>query len=221
MNKRNLAIFVPARLNSERLPNKQILPLGNSCMFEICCKKLSIITQIYKIPTYVLIYDQPLIDIAKKYPNIKIIIRDKKTCEVDGPLTFIFKDIQIIPEKYLMFLNPCLTLLSIDTIINNIKQFLNSDYEYGTSVKELKNWIFYKNNSITPIDYKRLTTKEIQDVYQCAHCFHIFNKKQFFKDGYMLKENHALLHIPEHETMDIDTQEEYNYAKYYWETICI
>lgn len=36
MNK-TLAIFAPARLSSQRLPNKQLLPLNNTNMFDICC----------------------------------------------------------------------------------------------------------------------------------------------------------------------------------------
>ena len=64
MNKK-IGIFVPARLGSHRLPNKQILPIGDTFMFKICCKKLSYIKKVYNIPTYVLICDKELIEIAK------------------------------------------------------------------------------------------------------------------------------------------------------------
>ena len=105
---KDFGIFVPARLNSQRLPNKQILPIGDTCMFEICCKKLNEITKYFDIPTYVLICDKELIDIAVKYPYILIIERDPETVEAEGPLQYIYKDVLDVPEKYLMFLNPCL-----------------------------------------------------------------------------------------------------------------
>ena len=38
---KKVGIYIPARLSSERLKNKQILPIGNTCMFEIACKKLN------------------------------------------------------------------------------------------------------------------------------------------------------------------------------------
>ncbi|MDW7669885.1 MAG: hypothetical protein SCJ93_13760, partial [Bacillota bacterium] len=60
---RSLGIFIPARLESERLPNKQILPIGNSCIFDIACQKLESISDKYS--KYVLIYDEKLIEIAK------------------------------------------------------------------------------------------------------------------------------------------------------------
>lgn len=217
MNKK-IGIFVPARLGSQRLPNKQILPLGNSNMFDICCEKLQYINEAFGIPAYVLIYDQPLIDIAKKYPKVTIIKREKSTVEAEGPLQFIYKDILSVPEDYLVFLNPCLTFLSYETIIQKIIEFDNSGCEYGTTVKKFQNWLWDdENNAITDINYQRLTTKEIQPLYQCAHCFHIFNKHKFIENGLMLTDDLCLLEIPEEETIDIDTREEYEYAKWKWE----
>ena len=218
---KNIGIFVPARLNSQRLPNKQILPIGDSCMFEICCQKLQYLNEYYNIPTYVLIYDQSLIDIAKKYPNVIIKYRDKETVEAEGPLQYIYKDILDVSEDYLMFLNPCLIFLSCETIVNKINEFKNSPKDYGTSVKLFKNWLWssedFDNHAINYIDYKRLTTKEISPWYQAAHCFHIFNKNKFKEDGCMLTPDLILLEIPVEETIDIDTQEEYEFAKWKWE----
>lgn len=218
MNNKALAIFAPARLDSQRLPNKQLLPLGTSNMFDICCQKLNYIASVYNIPTFVLICDEPLIQIALKYPNIGIIIRDIETSKVDGPLQFIYKDVLDLPVDYLMFLNPCLTFLSVETIVQKIGEFLASDKEYGTAVKPIKNWIWDENkNRVNEIDYQALNTKTITPWYQAAHCFHIFNREKFKEDGYMLKEDLCLLEIPEVETIDIDTKEEYEFAKWKWE----
>ena len=215
---KTIGIFAPARLGSQRLPNKQILPIKDTNMFEMCCQKLDMITHLYNIPTYVLICDEPLIRIASKYSNVKIVLRDEETVKAEGPLNFIFKDILEAPVDYLLFLNPCLTFLSIETIMNKIKEFLASDKEYGTTVKTIQNWIWDKElNPITNIDYARLTTKEIEPWYQCAHCFHIFNREKFKKDGLMLTDDLCLLEIPKEETIDIDTYEEYEYAKWKWE----
>lgn len=220
---KDFGIFVPARLNSQRLPNKQILPIGDTCMFDICCQKLNEITKIYEIPTYVLICDEELIKIADKYPYIEIIKRDPETVIAEGPLQYIYKDVLDVPKKYLMFLNPCLIFLSVETIISKIQEFLKSNKDYGTSVKPFQNWAWINNFTfskpiqITRIDFERLTTKEIKYYYQAAHCFHIFNKDLFKEDGYMLKEDLCLLEIPVEETIDIDTKEDYEYAKFKYE----
>ena len=50
-------------------------------------------------------------------------------------------------------------------------------------------------------------------------CFHIFDKEKFREDGYMLKKDMVLLPIEsEKETIDIDTKDEYLYAKWRWES---
>lgn len=215
---KTLAIFAPARLDSQRLPHKQLLPLNHSNMFDMCCQKLEYITTVYNIPTYVLICDEPLIAIAKNYPHVKIIERDIETSKVDGPLKFIYKDVLDIQVDYLMFLNPCLTFLTVETIVQKVKEFLASNKDYGTAVKSIKNWIWDNNGKqITEIDFQALNTKTITPWYQAAHCFHIFNRKKFQEDGYMLKEDLCLLEIPEAETIDIDTREEYEFAKWKWE----
>lgn len=217
MNKK-IGIFAPARLSSKRLPNKQLLPLRNSCMFDMCCQKLDYISRAYGIPTYVLICDPELIEIAERYPGIQIIHRSPESAAAEGPLEFIYGDMLNVPEDYLMFLNPCLTFLTPETIVAKLKEFDESDKEYGTSVKPLRNWLWDAAiNPLNYIDYRRLTTKEIEPIYQAAHCFHIFNKNQFAKDGYMLKEDLCLLEISEEETIDIDTKEEYEFAKWKWE----
>ena len=159
---RDIGIFVPARLSSQRLPNKQILPIGDTCMFDICCKKLNYIKTQYGINTYVLICDDELIQIAEKYPNVQIVIRDIATANAETPLRYIFKDILDVKEKYLMFLNPCLIFLSPETIVNKIDEFILSGKEYGTSAKKFQNWLWDIDlNAITSVDYERLTTKEI------------------------------------------------------------
>ena len=196
-------------------------------MFEICCQKLNEITKVYNIPTYVLICDEELIEIAIKYPAVKIIERDWHTAQAEGPLKYIYHDILNVPEKYLMFLNPCLIFLSVNTIVNKIIEFLDSGKDYGTSVKPFQNWVwinhplFNEIRPLTTIDYERLTTKEVRYQYQAAHCFHIFNREKFKKDGYMLKADLCLLEIPVEETIDIDTKEDYEYAKWKYEKDCI
>jgi len=210
---RSIGVFIAGRLESERLPNKLILPIGESCLWDIACKKLNQLPDKYN--KYALAEDGKLIKIAEKYSNLKVILRDKKTAVVDSPLTFIFKEMESVSDEYLMFLNPCLSFISINTINDTLISFENSYAEYGTSVKKFHNWLFNNmGHALNDIDYKKLSTKEIISTWQAAHCFHIFNKKNFFNDGMMLKTGHMLLPIPNEEAFDVDTYEEYEFARW-------
>lgn len=215
MNKK-VGVFVPARLSSERLPNKMILPIGDTCLFEIACKKLNNISNNFN--KYVLIYDKELIDIAKKYKNINVIIRSKESAFAETPLSFLFEGMKDVEDTHLMFLNGCLAFLKKETIEKTLEDFQKSDFDYGTSVKPLQNWIMDKNGvMINDINYKELTTKKIDPLYQFAHCFHIFNKDNFFKDGYMLKDGFQMLPVSQEETVDVDTYNDYIFAKWRYE----
>lgn len=215
MNKK-VGVYIPARLSSERLPRKLILPMGDTCLFEIACRKLNDLPDY--INKYALIYDQELIDIAKKYPSIKIIIRSEESAKAETPLSFIFGDMRQVEDTHLMFLNPCLAFLSKETILKTIEDFSDSNADYGTSVKPLQNWIMDKDGKmLNEINYKELTTKKIEPLWQTAHCFHVFNKDKFFEDNYMLKDGFMPLPVPENETIDVDNREEYEYAKWKYE----
>jgi CMP-N-acetylneuraminic acid synthetase len=213
-----LGVFIAGRLKSERLPRKLILPLGSRNLWDIACEKLDTLPQRYK--RYALCCDKELIEIAQRYPSLKIIQRGSATTQKDGPLRFIFKDLQQVDNTHLMFLNPCLIFLRQSTIVQALQQFEEQNLEYATSVKKLQNWIFLKTGeALNPIDYVRLSTKEIEPLYQAAHCFHIFNKINFFKDGQMLKKGHAVILVPEGETIDVDTQSDFEYVKWQYENL--
>jgi CMP-N-acetylneuraminic acid synthetase len=210
---KKIGIYIPGRLKSERLPNKLILPLGDSCLWEIACKKLNALPKKYN--KYVLCCDDTLIEIASNYENLQIIRRDKQTAEVDGPLTFIFKELNQVNDTHLMFLNPCLSVLREETILGALEYFENSNKEYGTSVVKYKNWLWADDKkNLTPIDYTTLSTKSIPIHYEAAHCFHIFNKKMFFETGKMLDQDLELIEIPKAELIDVDDLTDYEYAKY-------
>lgn len=206
-------VFIAGRLKSERLPGKLLLPIGGSNLWDIACDKLSKLPGTYN--KYVLAEDGELVKIAAGYPELKVIVRDKNTAITDSPLSYIFKDLAGLPDKYLMFLNPCQSFISIGTIVKSLRSFERSACQYATSVKCLQNWLFDESHSsMNEINYKNLSTKEIKPIWQAAHCFHIFNKDSFFQDGHMLKPGHLLLPVPENEAIDVDTYDDYLYARW-------
>lgn len=214
----SLGVFIAGRLSSERLPHKLILPIGNSCLWDMACSKLNQLPKEYN--KYVLAEKGILVEIALKYKNLKVIERDEYTAKADSPLTFIFKDLKQIDERYLMFLNPCQSFISNQTIMNSIEVFLSIKADYATSAIPLKNWLFRDGKNLNDIDYKTLSTKEIAPLWQAAHCFHIFNKINFFNDGYMLKPGHFLIPVPEEEVIDVDTKQEYEFVRWKHE-VCV
>lgn len=219
--KNSIGIFIPARTTSNRLPNKLLLPFGDSSLFEIACQKIASLPN--KYGKYALVYEDELIEIALKH-GLKILLRDKETIYIDGPIVKVMGAVSQASETHLMFLNPCLAFFTADMILESLITFenlLDNGIEYATSVKSFKNWLFNNQNNkpITPIDYFELNTKNISGMSQAAHCFHIFNKQEFIESGQMLREGHGLIQVPDIATIDVDTFEEYEFARWKYERL--
>lgn len=214
---KKIGIFIPGRLASERCPNKLILPIADTCLWDIACEKLNRISNKYK--KYALVYDQPLIDIASKYDNINVIEREKTTAFADSPSVYVFKDVAQMDVDYLMFMNPCFAFIKAETIEDILDDFANSPAESATSVTLFNNYLFDTEfNPMSPIDYKNINTKEVEPSYVMAHVFHIFNKENFLNTGNMLEPGHACYKL-EHgdELLDVDTIEEFEFVRHKYE----
>ena len=66
----------------------------------------------------------------------------------------------------------------------------------------------------TNVNIKNWSTKEITKYYQAAHCFHIFKKDLLFKKDIMLDKDHGCFEIDDDETLDVDTPEDFEFAKW-------
>ena len=203
---KSLSIILPGRLDSKRLPNKLILPFGKSCLWSIACEKLF---QIKGFETAVLVRDEKLIRIAKSY-GLKVIYRTKESIKVDGPLNLIFEGVKELSSSHVMWINPCLSLLKVSTILKAAEFFLKSESDYLESVKVFKNWLFDKEgNPLNEVDYEALNTKTIKPVFQGAHAFRIFKREDFLKDNIMLRPGHLVYPISDLEAVDVDTKYDY------------
>jgi len=214
-----IGIFIPGRLSSERLPNKLILPLNDKgdTLWDIACKKLNSLPVEYT--KVALCNDKELVDIADKYYNIKVIKRDEATCNAEGPMSYIFKDLKEVENvTHWMFLNPCLALLSRNAIREVLEQFEKAPCNFATSVKRYTNWLFNSERQcISGIDYNTLSTKEVKGKFEAAHAFHIFSKDFLFtedKNTLMEEDKTNLYIIPKNQLIDVDTKEDYTYLRY-------
>lgn len=214
-----LGIFIPGRLSSERLPNKLILPLNDKgdTLWSIACNKLNSLPVEYN--KVALCNDKELVDIAENYYNLKVIKRDPATCEAEGPMSYIFKDLKDVEDvTHWMFLNPCLAFLNKNTIREALEMFEQRACPFLTSVKRYQNWMFdMKGDCLTGIDYNTLSTKEIKGKFEAAHAFHIFEKDFLFtedKNQLMKGLKPSLFIIPKNQLLDVDTKEDYEYLIY-------
>lgn len=213
----SLSIVINARLKSTRVPNKLLRPFSNSTLFEIALEKISKIEFVDFI--FVGIADDELISIAENYPKIKILKRDLESVRKGThKQTLTFKHYFQIPTDFIMTVNPCQPLLSLESIKKGVDFFHNTEYNSYTSCIKIADWIFdEKGEPLTNRNKNNLTTNNL-DYYKGSHSFHIINKKFFQKNQYMwnFKSNDpALIEIENPiETLDVDTENEFEFTEF-------
>jgi len=200
---KSIGVFIPARLNSERLPAKLIKPFADTTLVDIALERLHTIK--YQCGKYFVACEHDLVR-RNTYPDIMTIHRSEDSANCDGPLLRSLADLDEIDEDYLVFLNPCLALLRPETIDMALNFFAGNAIESMTSVVRHKNWFFDAETGecLTSINYKELNSKFTRPVVSFANAFHLTSKKTFFETGYFLSKETYLYEIPIIESFDVN-----------------
>ena len=211
-----IAALIQARLASQRCKEKLYRPFADAEKTEIALRKFAGGSNKYHL--YLAIYDPPLIEIGKKY-NCTIIHRTKESAFSDDFPT-VFNYISEIPEKNIMFINPCCPLLTLNTVEGAISYFNEKHPISVTSVITEHQFYYHLNGKpINFLDPTSPCTKSVQPVYKVAHCFHIFPKKRFAeKFCYWTHEKNDpyFYEISPSEAIDIDTELEFEMAESFY-----
>jgi CMP-N-acetylneuraminic acid synthetase len=210
-NKGDVCVILQARLSSERVPKKMIKPFAESSLFEIGCRKLKESNIIPKENIYVSVYEQELIDIAKKC-NMNIFKRSKKSAlfDGDGHLTDMFEWWNKLPYKYVIIVSACLPLLKIETIENFYKEYLSVDKNGMSAVMKKKTYYWDENKKLITKKFEKsgnMNTKVVETTYEAANCLYA-GKMKLIGDGIWMgdftKNEIELFSIDEKECFDID-----------------
>jgi CMP-N-acetylneuraminic acid synthetase len=198
-----VALFIPARLESARLPRKLVLPFAGTTIIDIALAKLHEVQ--FPCRKYFLAWHTELIE-KNIYDDIETIVRSEDSAVCDGPLTRSFADLKSVKQDYLMFLNPCLTMLKPSTIDSALEKFSEIEENSMTSVILHRNWFFNAETGecLTSINYKELNSKHTVPVHSFANAFHIGLKVELFRSGKFLNQDTISFQIPYHEAYDVN-----------------
>lgn len=213
---KNISIVFNARISSTRVPNKLLRPFANSSLFEIALEKLSKVKFVENV--YTGIGDKELIRIAEKYPNIKILKREKDAiAKGTHDQSVTFRHYGLVETDYIMVVNPCQPLLSLQTLENAVNYFKRGSALSYTAAVKTGDWVFNSNGeALTIVDKNNVTTNKDISFFKGCHSFHIINKKLFLKNGYHWEfkiNDPALILVPEEEVFDVDNMIDFEYTE--------
>jgi CMP-N-acetylneuraminic acid synthetase len=205
--------FVPIKLNNERLPNKNILPLGGKPLFRHMLDTLLSVTRIDDI--HVFCSDEA---IAECLPDGVRFLRREKELDAftaghyDIVRSFLSKvDADIYVNAHAT--NP---FISAKTVETGIEKILTEGYDSALAVLELREHLWRGDE---PFNFTREDPPRTQDLvplYAEVGLF-MYRKEVFERTGTRYGKNPYLLRLDKIEATDINYAEDYELA----EAICV
>ncbi len=203
--------LVPIKLNSQRLPHKNILDLGGKPLCYYMTKNLLEIKEIDE--TYVYCSDEKIKDYMPT--KIKFLKRDTY---FDGDLvkgqeiyeSFINKvnaDIYVLAHVTAPFIKK-------ETIQNALNNVLTGEYDSALSVKKIKTFTWYQGKTLNYNLEDIPRTQDIEPIYYETSAFFIFKKEVFTQMGKRRIGNKPFFQeVDDIEAIDIDYPEDFKFAQ--------
>jgi CMP-N-acetylneuraminic acid synthetase len=216
----DVGLIVQARLNSQRVPNKMIKKLGNSSLFGILCEKLKKSEYIPQENIFVSVYEEELINIAIQN-NMNIFKRSKESAFFDGngSVSIMYDWWDKLPFKYVVLVSACLPFLTLKTIEDFYKKYVEIEKNGMLAVMKKKTYYWDENKNLITKNFEKsgnLNTKLVETTYEAAHCLYA-GKTSLIGDGVWMgdftKDEIELFPIEEKECFDVDYDWEFEIAK--------
>lgn len=215
----SITIYVPVRLNSERLPRKLLLDFNGKTLLGIILEKLS--KTKYKNDFFLNTDSDEVIDYAKKFA-CKIFVRSPeltKSTTTTEEILLDFVSLMDCSTEYVAVINPTNPFLEADTIDFFIAEALKNKYDTAFSTNSIKKHCLMDS---IPVNYTPFgphpRTQDVKELRLLNWAIVLWRtslvKERIKKRGdsiYLGKV--GFIDIPEKEIMDIDTIVDFELAK--------
>lgn len=201
--------FVPIKLNSQRLPHKNILPIKGKPLCAHICGTLSETAGIDE--TYVYCSEERVTEYLPE--GVRLLLRDPY---LDGDLVkgkeiyerfirTVDADIYLLAHTT----SPFIRKSSIETALSKVR---SGEYDSAFSAEKKQTFCWFQGK---PINYELTDvprTQDIEPVWVETSAFFIFRKEIFTEHGRRIGFHPYIQEVSGIETVDIDTKEDYDFA---------
>lgn len=202
--------FIPIKLNNQRLPGKNTLPLGKKPMCEYIFDTVSKVRGIDE--RYVYCSDGKI----KQYmpESLRFLKRDAyldgfqvKGLEI---IEFFMRDVQadiyVLTHVTQPFTKP-------ESMEEALQKVISGEYDSAFSAREIQDYCWYQGK---PFNYDMqdiVTTQNLEPIYMETGAFYIFTREVFERYHQRIGKNPYIKVIDQIEAVDVDTGEDYEFAK--------
>ncbi|MCT7631151.1 hypothetical protein N5U06_10485 [Aliarcobacter butzleri] len=214
----NTTVYVPARLNSERLPRKVLKDFHGQTLISIILDKLSKSSS--KDYYFLNTDDDELIDYAKNLGH-KVYIRSPgltKSNTTTEEILLDFVNKSNCKTEYVAAINPTNPLLTVETIDKFINEVYEKNYDTAFSTSTIKKHCLI---DAVPVNYSPFgphpRTQDVKEI-QVLNWAIVMWRTSYVKERIIRKGDSIYLgkvgfiNIPENESTDIDTAVDFEFA---------
>lgn len=201
-----IVALVPIKLHSQRLPNKNILPIAGHPLCWHLCNTLTNVKEINEI--YVYCSDETVVQYLPERVIFKQ--RDKKLDGDDVKGFDIYSSfISEIDADIYVLAHTTSPFIKISSIENALTHIINGENDSAFSAEKIQTFSWYKGK---PINYDLCDvprTQDIEPVWVETSAFYMFKKDIFLKYKRRIGFNPYMQEVSGAEAIDIDEMKDY------------
>jgi CMP-N-acetylneuraminic acid synthetase len=206
--------FIPIKLNNQRLPGKNLLPLDGRPTCDYLFETISKVDTIDE--KYVYCSDEAIKPYIAPYEDkgLRFLKRDPY---LDG---FQVKGLEII-DRFVKDVDADIYVLThvtqpftkAESIKNALEKVKSGEYDSAFSAVELQDYMWMDGKPFN-YDMKNIVrTQDLDPIYMETGAFFIFRKEVYTKLGQRIGEHPYIYQIDQFEAVDIDTREDFEFAE--------
>ncbi len=202
-----IVAIIPIKLNNERLPNKNLLPLGAKPLIYYIQNTLLKVKQISEI--YIYCSDESI----KPYilDGVKFLKRPKSLDSNHTNFTQIFNEFyKEIQADIYIYTHATSPFISDATITKCIDKVQKGGFDSAFSAQELQD--FFWDSSLNPINFDSTNIPRSQDlspIYKETSGCYVFKKEVFLSYKTRIGKNPFIINLSKKEAIDINTKEDF------------
>jgi len=206
--------FIPIKLNNQRLPGKNLLPLDGRPTCDYLFETISNVDTIDE--KYVYCSDEAIKPYIAPYESkgLKFLKRDPY---LDG---FQVKGLEII-DRFVKDVDADIYVLThvtqpftkAESIKDALSKVVSGEYDSAFSAVELQDYM-WMNGKPFNYDMKNIVrTQDLDPIYMETGAFFIFRKEVYTELHQRIGNHPYIYQIDQFEAVDIDTKEDFEYAE--------
>jgi len=206
-----IVTFIPIKLNSQRLPNKMLLPLGNKLLCQYIFDILLEVQKIIDLDIYCYCSDETILKYLPK--GIIFLKRDTSLDSNETKGIDIYKSFcnKIDADIYGLF-HATSPFIKKESIITGLNKVINENYDSSFSCSKIQTFCWFDKKPLN-YDFKNIVrTQEINPIYWETSAFYIFKKDILINFNRRIGFNPHLVETDKIESVDIDEKEDYELA---------